>query len=1011
MQTVMLSIASGSIQLEVPIAKQQEPIHEYELAKFPACGLGGGMWRILMIMCGKALCYVRAVAAFMLLWLASTSAFAEDLTTTWRLMTTTNAPVWRGWSSMTWAASQNKLVMWGGSGAIFMDDVVGLDPVTGAWTTYDTQVNCPGNSSFLRPNGSDENGVTYDAYNDLLWIYNGGSGYRCGTTQLVGRIAGAGTTSTAIVDLTLTSDVDDYYKDWTVRFGGTSVFVTSYVAATKTLNLALPMSIAPGVPYDLFADFGSGTWSYSFATGSYHKLATPYWGYTGLIPPSRRSSGFAADGTRVVLFGGGDFLNDVYWLDLASQAYSRAIPAGLATSPPARGQFPNQFIYDSASDRFVLFGGRCYEPARCNYQGKLDDTWLYDANTNSWSNVSSAIRPPARDQAQMYFDSLNRVVVLYGGSGTGGEILNDLWTFNVSTQLWTQQTMPSPNPGGVYLGQVGYASTTNCGYLVYGNKQGATPATEIWELCLRSANVAPTASFTATPSSVTVGAAVALNGTASADTDGTLANYSWNYGDGSAVVSGAALSSTSKTYAAAGTYTVTLTVTDNLGATGVTTRTVTVTAAGGVVETVWLQDALPAGVGLGGNEPWSWVTANPVSFAGTQAHQSALASGMHQHYFLNGTTNFAVNTGDTLFAYVYLDPANLPAQVMLQWYDGSGWEHRAYWGSANQIGWGVNGTASARPMGALPAAGQWVRLDVPASQVGLEGATVKGMAFTLYGGRATWDHVGKVASGGAANVAPTASFTATPSSVTVGAVVALNGTASADTDGTLANYSWNYGDGSAVVSGAALSSTSKTYAAAGTYTVTLTVTDNLGATGVTTRTVTVTAAGGGSGVETVWLQDALPAGVGLGGNEPWSWVTANPVPFAGTQAHQSALASGVHQHYFTNGSANFPVNTGDTLFAYVYLDAANPPTEVMLQWFDGAGWEHRAYWGSSNPINWGVSGTASARPMGALPTTGQWVRLEVPASQVALEGQTVRGIAFTLYGGRATWDHVGKVAP
>ncbi len=840
MQTVMLSIASGSIQLAVPIAKQQEPIHEYELAKFPTCGLGGGMWRILMIMCGKALCYVRAVAAFMLLWLASTSAFAEDLTTTWRLMTTTNAPVWRGWSSMTWAASQNKLVMWGGSGAIFMDDVVGLDPVTGAWTTYDTQVNCPGNSSFLRPNGSDENGVTYDAYNDLLWIYNGGSGYRCGTTQLVGRIAGAGTTSTAIVDLTLTSDVDDYYKDWTVRFGGTSVFVTSYVAATKTLNLALPMSIAPGVPYDLFADFGSGTWSYSFATGSYHKLATPYWGYTGLIPPSRRSAGFAADGTRVVLFGGGDFLNDVYWLDLASQAYSRAIPAGLATSPPARGQFPNQFIYDSASDRFVLFGGRCYEPARCNYQGKLDDTWLYDANTNSWSNVSSAIRPPARDQAQMYFDSLNRVVVLYGGSGTGGEILNDLWTFDVSTQLWTQQTMPSPNPGGVYLGQVGYASTTNCGYLVYGNKQGATPATEIWELCLRSANVAPTASFTATPSSVTVGAVVALNGTASADTDGTLANYSWNYGDGSAVVSGAALSSTSKTYAAAGTYTVTLTVTDNLGATGVTTRTVTVTAA---------------------------------------------------------------------------------------------------------------------------------------------------------------------------NVAPTASFTATPSSVTVGAVVALNGTASADTDGTLANYSWNYGDGSAVVSGAALSSTSKTYAAAGTYTVTLTVTDNLGATGVTTRTVTVTAAGGGSGVETVWLQDALPAGVGLGGNEPWSWVTANPVPFAGTQAHQSALASGVHQHYFTNGSANFPVNTGDTLFAYVYLDAANPPTEVMLQWFDGAGWEHRAYWGSSNPINWGVSGTASARPMGALPTTGQWVRLEVPASQVALEGQTVRGIAFTLYGGRATWDHVGKVAP
>ena len=78
---------------------------------------------------------------------------------------------------------------------------------------------------------------------------------------------------------------------------------------------------------------------------------------------------------------------------------------------------------------------------------------------------------------------------------------------------------------------------------------------------------------------------------------------------------------------------------------------------------------------------------------------------------------------------------------MLQWNDGS-WEHRAYWG-ANQITWGVDGTTSRRFMGALPATGQWVRLDIPAAQVGLEGHTLNGMAFTLYGGRATWDYVGK----------------------------------------------------------------------------------------------------------------------------------------------------------------------------------------------------------------------------------------------------------------------------
>ena len=78
---------------------------------------------------------------------------------------------------------------------------------------------------------------------------------------------------------------------------------------------------------------------------------------------------------------------------------------------------------------------------------------------------------------------------------------------------------------------------------------------------------------------------------------------------------------------------------------------------------------------------------------------------------------------------------------MLQWNDGA-WEHRGYWG-ANNIAWGVDGTASRRFMGPLPPAGQWVRLEVPADLVGLKGREVTGMAFTLWDGRATWDRAGK----------------------------------------------------------------------------------------------------------------------------------------------------------------------------------------------------------------------------------------------------------------------------
>jgi hypothetical protein len=120
-----------------------------------------------------------------------------------------------------------------------------------------------------------------------------------------------------------------------------------------------------------------------------------------------------------------------------------------------------------------------------------------------------------------------------------------------------------------------------------------------------------------------------------------------------------------------------------------------------------------------------------------------IAVGEHQHYFYGATQTLQVNAGDRVYAYVYLDPANIPQEVMLQWNSNeSGWGHRAYWG-ANNIPWGTDGTADRKHMGPLPAAGRWVRLEVDASAVGLEGKTLNGIAFTLYGGRANWDNAGK----------------------------------------------------------------------------------------------------------------------------------------------------------------------------------------------------------------------------------------------------------------------------
>jgi hypothetical protein len=89
------------------------------------------------------------------------------------------------------------------------------------------------------------------------------------------------------------------------------------------------------------------------------------------------------------------------------------------------------------------------------------------------------------------------------------------------------------------------------------------------------------------------------------------------------------------------------------------------------------------------------------------------------------------------------------------------------------------------------------------------------------------------------NAAPSSCFTHTESALST----STSGSCSADTDGTISSYSWSWGDGSPASTGV---SASHTYVAAGTYDVTLTVTDNGGATGVSTQPVTVASGGGGT---------------------------------------------------------------------------------------------------------------------------------------------------------------------
>ncbi|NVK22006.1 MAG: S8 family serine peptidase [Kangiellaceae bacterium] len=103
--------------------------------------------------------------------------------------------------------------------------------------------------------------------------------------------------------------------------------------------------------------------------------------------------------------------------------------------------------------------------------------------------------------------------------------------------------------------------------------------------------------------------------------------------------------------------------------------------------------------------------------------------------------------------------------------------------------------------------------------------------YGLVQAKAAVDYLATQACGGGnppSNVAPTASFTFSCTDL----ACSFDGSGSSDSDGSIASYAWSFGGSG--------STANHTFSSAGTYSVTLTVTDNEGATDTSTQNVTVT---------------------------------------------------------------------------------------------------------------------------------------------------------------------------
>ena len=163
----------------------------------------------------------------------------------------------------------------------------------------------------------------------------------------------------------------------------------------------------------------------------------------------------------------------------------------------------------------------------------------------------------------------------------------------------------------------------------------------------------------------------------------------------------------------------------------------------------WLEDEPPAGAEL--SPGWNAVDQGVSSGKKAWRQEAAAGKGV-QHFFRMAPKPVTLGAGDQFYFYVRLDAQNPPEEIMFQVHskEHGGWEHRAFWG-ADKIAYGGVGSKGPnhRPMGALPKAGEWVRLEVLAEELGFKaGQKIDGISFDQVGGVALWDQAGVRTSGG-----------------------------------------------------------------------------------------------------------------------------------------------------------------------------------------------------------------------------------------------------------------------
>ncbi|XP_059662863.1 nitrile-specifier protein 5-like [Cornus florida] len=188
------------------------------------------------------------------------------------------------------------------------------------------------------------------------------------------------------------------------------------------------------------------------AQGAWIKL-----GQKGTGPGARSSHAVALVGQKAYVFGG-EFTprvpvdNNIYMFDLNDLTWYVADATG-DIPPPRVG-----VTMASVGGTIYVFGGRDAT------HKELNELYSFDTSTNKWALISSGdTGPPHRSYHSVTAD--DRRVYVFGGCGVAGR-LNDLWAYDVIDQMWVKFPVAGENCKG--RGGPGLAVAQGKIWVVYG---------------------------------------------------------------------------------------------------------------------------------------------------------------------------------------------------------------------------------------------------------------------------------------------------------------------------------------------------------------------------------------------------------------------------------------------------------------------------------------------------------------------------------------------------------------